>query len=212
MHAAALALLALSSATAQAAPIIDVYTMGQGDELFSAFGHAAICVTDAEAPRGRCYNYGTADFTTPLPLTWSFIRGRALFWVSTTDVPHMLRLLRFGRARGLAADAAAVPRRGDARGRGARGLGGGGRQVLPLSPLQRQLHHAHPRRPRPRHRRAAVARPRRPPAELPPVGARRLRRRLAAARRRRAARSGVRRIGAPTPGRRCSCRRSCAPR
>jgi hypothetical protein len=94
----ALALLTLSS-TATAAPTIDVYTMGQGDEFFSAFGHAAICVTDTDLPRGRCYNYGTADFTTPVPLTWAFIRGRALFWVSTTDVPHMLHYyLSVGRA------------------------------------------------------------------------------------------------------------------
>jgi hypothetical protein len=89
MRAVVLALVLLPS-LARAAPVIDVYTMGQGDELFSAFGHAAICVTDASEPRGRCYNYGTADFTTPVPLTWNFIRGRALFWVSTTDVPHML--------------------------------------------------------------------------------------------------------------------------
>jgi uncharacterized protein DUF4105 len=81
--------LALSS-TAMAAPTVDVYTMGPGDELFSAFGHAAICVTDERAPRGLCYNYGTADFTTPVPLTWNFIRGRALFWVSTTDTARML--------------------------------------------------------------------------------------------------------------------------
>lgn len=90
MRAVVLALLLLPS-LARAAPTIDVYTMGQGDELFSAFGHAAICVTDAGEPRGRCYNYGTADFTTPVPLTWNFIRGRALFWVSTTGTPHMLR-------------------------------------------------------------------------------------------------------------------------
>jgi hypothetical protein len=64
--------------------------MGPGDELFSAFGHAAICVTDAEAPKGRCYNYGTADFNTPVPLTWNFIRGRAMFWVSVADVPSVL--------------------------------------------------------------------------------------------------------------------------
>jgi hypothetical protein len=92
------AVLALAS-TARAAPTIDVYTMGQGDELFSAFGHAAICVTDESEPRGRCYNYGTADFTTPVPLTWNFIRGRALFWVSTTDAPHMLHYyVAVGRA------------------------------------------------------------------------------------------------------------------
>ncbi len=82
--------LVLLPSLAQAAPRIDVYTMGVGDDLFSAFGHAAICVVDERLPQGRCYNYGTADFTTPVPLTWSFIRGRALFWVSTTDVRHML--------------------------------------------------------------------------------------------------------------------------
>ena len=99
MRALVLASLMLLSSTVNAAPSIDVYTMGQGDELFSAFGHAAICVTDESQPRGRCYNYGTADFTTPVPLTWAFIRGRALFWVSTTDVPHMLHYyVSVGRA------------------------------------------------------------------------------------------------------------------
>jgi hypothetical protein len=73
---------------AEAAPVVELYTMGQGDEIFSAFGHAAICVRDRDA--GRCYNYGTADFSTPVPLTWNFIRGRALFWVSVTNTPRML--------------------------------------------------------------------------------------------------------------------------
>ena len=72
-------------------PLIDVYTMGPGDELFSRFGHAAICVTDAQSPLGRCYNYGTADFSTPGPLTWSFVRGRALFWVSVRTLPAMIK-------------------------------------------------------------------------------------------------------------------------
>lgn len=71
------------------APVIDVYTMGPGDDLFSRFGHAAICVTDAQSPLGRCYNYGTADFSTPGPLTWSFVRGRAQFWVSVVPQPYM---------------------------------------------------------------------------------------------------------------------------
>ena len=94
-----LTVLAPPSLRADPAPRIELYTMGPGDELFSAFGHAAICVLDARDPEGRCYNYGTADFTTPVPLTWAFIRGRALFWVSVTDVPNMLRYyLQVGRA------------------------------------------------------------------------------------------------------------------
>lgn len=73
-------------------PIIDVYTMGPGADLFSQFGHAAICVSDAKDPQGRCYNYGTADFSTPGPLTWNFLRGRALFWVSVVPQPYMVAL------------------------------------------------------------------------------------------------------------------------
>jgi hypothetical protein len=86
----AVLLLLLVAVPARAVPQIDLYTMGPGEELFSTFGHAAICVRDERTPLGRCYNYGTADFRTPLPLTWSFVRGRALFWVSVLDGFSML--------------------------------------------------------------------------------------------------------------------------
>lgn len=72
------------------APVIDVYTMGVGDYIFEHFGHAAICATDPETQQSRCYNYGTADFTTPVPLTWNFIRGRAMFWVAVADRDRMI--------------------------------------------------------------------------------------------------------------------------
>lgn len=62
--------------------------MGPGEDLFSAFGHAAICVDDGGG--SRCYNYGTADFSTPLPLTWDFVRGRARFWVSVSERDAMI--------------------------------------------------------------------------------------------------------------------------
>jgi hypothetical protein len=84
-------LFTLSLALPAQAPVIDLYTMGPGQDVFSRFGHAAICVTDASTPAGRCYNYGTADFSTPLPLTWNFLRGRALFWVSVHDHDAMVR-------------------------------------------------------------------------------------------------------------------------
>ncbi len=77
-------------AAGETIPVIDVYTMGPGDELFGRFGHAAICVTDKDSPAGRCYNYGTADFSTPGPLTFGIIRGRAVFWVSVVSLPRML--------------------------------------------------------------------------------------------------------------------------
>jgi hypothetical protein len=72
------------------APLIDVYTMGPGADLFSRFGHAAICVTDSDSPAGRCYNYGTADFSTPGPLTFGIVRGSAWFWVSVVPLSRML--------------------------------------------------------------------------------------------------------------------------
>jgi hypothetical protein len=86
--------LGLAAGEARATPAIALYTMGAGDDLFSAFGHAAICVHDERSPAGRCYNYGTADFRTPVPLTWAFVRGRARFWVSVLPEPVMLDFYR----------------------------------------------------------------------------------------------------------------------
>jgi hypothetical protein len=73
---------------------IELYTMGPGDYLFSKFGHAALCVVDPEGREGRCFNYGTADFSTPGPLTWAVMRGRAEFWVSVASLDDMLRQYR----------------------------------------------------------------------------------------------------------------------
>lgn len=90
--ALALALAAPAVARAQTvdAPEVALVTMGPGDDVFSRFGHAALCVRDAASPQGRCYNYGTADFTTPAPLTWAVLRGRGRFWVSVVDEPAMV--------------------------------------------------------------------------------------------------------------------------
>lgn len=84
--------LALALLTAQA-PLIDAYTMGPGDDVFSHFGHSAICVTEPGS-EPRCYNFGTANFDTPVPLTIDFIRGRALFWVSVVPLEPMLGFYR----------------------------------------------------------------------------------------------------------------------
>ena len=73
---------------------IELYTVGPGDYLFSKFGHAALCVSDADWPGGLCFNYGTADFSTPGPLTWAVVRGRAVFWVSVAPLQEMLVLYR----------------------------------------------------------------------------------------------------------------------
>jgi len=81
-------------ARAQPSLRIELYTMGPGDYLFSKFGHAALCAVDPDRDRGLCYNYGTADFSTPGPLTWAVLRGRAEFWVSVADRDEVLAFYR----------------------------------------------------------------------------------------------------------------------
>ncbi|MFO0728175.1 MAG: DUF4105 domain-containing protein [Myxococcota bacterium] len=68
---------------AAGAIVLELLTFGIGSDPFSHFGHAAICVREPE--RDRCFNFGTADFSTPVPLTLGFLRGQADFWVSVVD-------------------------------------------------------------------------------------------------------------------------------
>jgi hypothetical protein len=93
MRRAALAGLILVSARSLFAEGIrvDLYTMGPGDDLFSKFGHAALCVSGGDAPpAGVCYNYGTSDFSRPIGLGWDVVRGRSQFWVSVSDLETMI--------------------------------------------------------------------------------------------------------------------------
>ena len=84
-----LAVLAAAGPARAQPPVVELVTMGPGDDAFSRFGHAALCVART-ARTARCFNYGTTDFSTPGPLTWAFLRGRARFWLSTAPRPLML--------------------------------------------------------------------------------------------------------------------------
>src|SRR5262249_47286659 len=66
-------------------PSIELITMGPGNDIFEAFGHATLCVTDALQPDGVCYNYGITNFRDPPKLVWDFVRGKARFWVGPTS-------------------------------------------------------------------------------------------------------------------------------
>jgi hypothetical protein len=91
MRMAALASLFLAAAQQlhAADTRVDLYTMGTGDDLFSKFGHAALCVSGRSAVP-ICYNYGTSDFSRPIGLGWEVVRGRARFWVSVSDLETMI--------------------------------------------------------------------------------------------------------------------------
>jgi hypothetical protein len=93
MRRAALAGLFLASAQSlyPAGTRVDLYTVGPGGDLFSKFGHAALCVSGGDPPaEGVCYNYGTSDFSRPIGLGWEVVRGRSRFWVSVSDLPDMI--------------------------------------------------------------------------------------------------------------------------
>jgi hypothetical protein len=92
MRNPALAVLFLASAQSlfAARTRVDLVTVGPGDDLFSKFGHAALCVEG-----GLCYNYGTSDFSRPIGLGWEVVRGRSQFWVSVSDVETMIASFAF---------------------------------------------------------------------------------------------------------------------
>ncbi len=68
--------------------------MGPGDELFTKFGHAALCVTTEIWSPALCFNYGTTDFSQPVSLTWDVLRGRAEFYVAVYTIDDMLEVYR----------------------------------------------------------------------------------------------------------------------
>jgi hypothetical protein len=89
-RAAVLLVMLLGAARASAATEIELYTMGPGNDIFEAFGHATLCVHDAENPDGVCYNYGVTNFDAPVNLIWTFVRGKAQFWVQRKPLPKIL--------------------------------------------------------------------------------------------------------------------------
>lgn len=85
-----LLLTALLGGPARAAPQVALYTMGAGDEVFSRYGHAALCVRAEGEESGTCYNYGMTDFSSATRVSLDFVRGRARFWVATQSESGMM--------------------------------------------------------------------------------------------------------------------------
>src|SRR4051794_3715906 len=80
-----------SAAEAESAPRIELWTMGQGEDVFELFGHGSLCVFDlpggtpADGEGGYCYNYGTTSFSDPWDLIHRFLNHEAKFWVSVAS-------------------------------------------------------------------------------------------------------------------------------
>lgn len=62
---------------------ISLLTCGQGDEVYSTFGHTAISVIDSAAHTDIVYNYGTFDFDAP-GFIYNFVKGKLNYFVSVS--------------------------------------------------------------------------------------------------------------------------------
>ncbi len=69
--------------------LISVLTCGEGNELYSTFGHNAFRVWDPVYKTDYVYNYGIFDFNAPY-FYLNFVKGRLLFKVDKQDFPRFL--------------------------------------------------------------------------------------------------------------------------
>ncbi|MCP4677190.1 MAG: DUF4105 domain-containing protein [Deltaproteobacteria bacterium] len=69
---------------------IHILTMGQGDELFSRFGHIGILVEDRVTRTKKVYNFGTFDFSDP-DLQTKYVRGFLNYWLSVGSYAQVVR-------------------------------------------------------------------------------------------------------------------------
>lgn len=66
-------------------PRIDLVTVGPGSDLFSLWGHVALCVSAGELVDGRCLDFGIATTADPVELALGTLRGQQLF--QAVEVP-----------------------------------------------------------------------------------------------------------------------------
>ena len=69
---------------------VSVVTCGQGNELYSAFGHSAFRVYDPLLKLDKIYNYGTFDFNKP-NFYLNFAKGKLIYQLSTTRFGYFLQ-------------------------------------------------------------------------------------------------------------------------
>ncbi len=73
---------------------VSVLTMMPGSELYSAWGHTAIRVTDPYAGLDVTFNYGTFDFEQP-NFYLKFVRGQLEYELSAASFEQTMRAYRF---------------------------------------------------------------------------------------------------------------------
>ncbi len=69
---------------------VSLVTCGPGEELYEAFGHTAIRISDPTMGFDAVYNYGTFDFDQP-DFYWNFIQGRSLYMLAVNRYSNFIR-------------------------------------------------------------------------------------------------------------------------
>jgi Domain of unknown function (DUF4105) len=70
---------------------VDLYSVGPGNDIFSKFGHSALCVTSTAFPNGRCYDFGVTDASDPLSMVWGTIRKEPMFVAISVDLDVLVK-------------------------------------------------------------------------------------------------------------------------
>ncbi|MEO7110053.1 MAG: DUF4105 domain-containing protein, partial [Polyangiaceae bacterium] len=83
--------LFLSATNASADTQIDLYSVGPGNDIFSKFGHSALCVTNTTFPNGRCYDFGVTDASDPLSMVWGTIRKEPMFVAISVELDVLVK-------------------------------------------------------------------------------------------------------------------------
>jgi hypothetical protein len=66
-----------------------LWTVGPGRELYTAFGHSALRITDPVIGFDRIYNFGTFDFSTP-NFYLKFIQGDLDYYLTAAIAPELI--------------------------------------------------------------------------------------------------------------------------
>lgn len=77
---------------------ISLLTCGQGEEIYSTFGHTAIRVTDPHTKTDLVYNYGTFDFEAP-NFIYNFVKGKLEYFVSVSSFDEFMYVYEYEKRK-----------------------------------------------------------------------------------------------------------------
>lgn len=77
---------------------ISLLTCGQGEEIYSTFGHTAIRVTDLHTHTDLVYNYGTFDFEAP-NFIYNFVKGKLEYFVSVSSFDEFMYVYEYEKRK-----------------------------------------------------------------------------------------------------------------